>query len=92
MCEKSGESQGTIAFAPSAADHDPLEGGGALGRAEPGGVAPGRAEREAGEGTGDRFIQRTVLEVRDPAAAVAAFLGCHASDISRALQKEAALS
>lgn len=37
----------------------------------------------------DSFIQRAVLEAGYRAATVARFVGCHASNISRALQKEA---
>ncbi len=37
----------------------------------------------------DNFIRRTVLEAGYRAATVARFVGCHASNISRALRKEA---
>lgn len=40
----------------------------------------------------DCFIQRAVLGVSYRPAAMAAFLGCHASNISWALQKESGSS
>ena len=76
----------------SAGDRGPRERGGDAGRAEFEGVAPGRAEREAGAGTGLLYPAGSPGGELSTSGKMAAFLGCHASNISRALQKESGSS